>query len=418
MKFGVALSVVALSSATGVCAEPPMRAAAFIDTLGVNAHLTQQAAYADRAKVMAALAYLGVKHLRDAAPDPRKPFPKVLAAYADAGFDFSLFGSGYGTARQAVAQAAIFQSEHPGAIVAFEGFNEPNNWKRPSSGWYAQAQDTHSGAATYTHELKIFEAALPSISAIPVINPSDEPPPGRIGDVVNVHSYGRFSRSQRKPQIGYPQPTLWYDLRRYRAAAPGLPTWVTETGYFTSKGVDGVSENVQAEYLLETLVYNAQHAVSRTYLYELLDQREDNDSEHHYGLFRTDFSPKPAATRLRNLLKSLKDSGQPSIQPNNSLVITFDDPDVKQLLLAKANGDYVLLFWKEQNLWDGQAATPVIPSPTTLNWTLNAARDVSVLDLGDGSVQPEGRARVSGRFSYDYGVRALSIAAPSGSREP
>jgi hypothetical protein len=39
--------------------------------------------------------------------------------------------------------------------------------------------------------------------------------------------------------------------------------------------------------------------VVRLYLYELLDDRPGN----HWGLFRTDGSPKPAAEAVRKLLK-------------------------------------------------------------------------------------------------------------------
>ena len=384
----------------------PMRAADFVDSIGVGTHLTQQSVYYDARKVQGALAYLGVRHLRDAAPDPRSPYPAVFGAYAAAGYDFTLTGSGYSTAAQADVQAAAFQAAHPGAIVALEGYNEPNNWKQPSGGWYGAQANTHAGAAAYTRELMTGAVSLPGVA---VLNASDEPPPACAGSAVNVHSYGKFSASQASPQIGYPQPTLWYDLQRYKKACPGQPVWVTETGYATAHDVNSVSEAVQAEYLLQTLAYEAQQGVVRTYLYELLDEQTgSSDSEKNYGLFHSDGTPKPAATYVHNLIGFLADKGGSAAA--QSLTVTFADPAVKQLLLTKGDGSYVLLFWREANRWDGKAGRAVQPPTVHDTFKLSAPRSLTSLRIHDGSTRAIGRGA---DWTWDWAgdMAAVSISA-------
>ena len=396
-------------AATLAHAATPMRASAFTDSIGVGTHLTRQSAYYDAKKVQAALRYLGVRHLRDAAPDPRAAYPAVFGAYAELGYDFTLTGSGYSTAAQAERQAAAFQAAHPGAIAALEGYNEPNNWQRPPQGWYAGGSDTHVGAQAYTRELVTHGFELPGVA---ILDASDEPPPACAGSAVNVHSYAKYSKSQANPQIGYPQPTLWYDLGRYRRACLSQLTWVTETGYYTSAGVDGVSEPVQAQYLLQSLAYDAQQGVLRTYLYELLDQSTGSpNSEMNYGLFHTDGKPKPVATQLRSLLAALSDKGSDaaSFMPK-PLRVTFDDPAVKSLLLAKSDGSYVMLFWKEQNLWDGKMGRAVTPASTTFSFTFDAPRVVTYLRLQDGTAERLSR-QAKCVWRYNSGVVGISISA-------
>ena len=387
----------------------PIRAAAFLDSVGVGTHLTQQSAYYDARKVQGALAYLGVRHLRDAAPDPRSPYPAVFGAYAAAGYDFTLTGSGYSTAAQADAQAAAFQAAHPGAIVALEGYNEPNNWKQPSGGWYGAQANTHAGAAAYTRELMTGAATVPGVA---VLNASDEPPPACAGSAVNVHSYGKFSKSQASPQIGFPQPTLWYDLGRYKKACPGQPVWVTETGYATAHDVNSVSEAVQAAYLLQTLLYDAQQGVVRTYLYELLDEQTgSSDSELNYGLFHTDGTPKPAATWIRNLNRwaadTVRSDAAPAVFP-----VTFSDPRIKSLVLAKADGSHLLFMWAEENLWDGKAGRALTPSPIHFTYTLPVRRHTTSLHLADGTTKDLG---VNAGGGWDYTAGTISVVSvPAG----
>ena len=403
---GAALALAGVTSAQA----GSMRAASFVDSVGVGTHLTQQSAYSDAKKVQTALAYLGVRHLRDAAPDPRSPYPAVFGAYAAAGYDFTLTGAGYSTGIQADLQAAAFQAAHPGAIVGFEGFNEPNNWARPSGGWYAAQANTHLAAAAYTRELLVERAAYPALAGVAILNASDEPPPACSGDTVNVHSYGKFSKSQTVPQYGAPWRTLAYDFNRYVKACPGQPVWFTETGYFTSPGVDGVSEAVQAAYLVQILLYNAQLGVVRTYLYEALDEQTgSSDSEKNYGLAHTDGTPKPAATWVHNLLRWAADTGKtagtftPSVFP-----VTFSDPRIKSLVLAKSDGSHLLFMWADQSLWDGKAGKPVAIAPIHFTYTIPVKRHLTSLHLADGTTWDVG---TNAGGAWDYTAGTISIVS-------
>lgn len=85
--------------------------------------------------------------------------------------------------------------------------------------------------------------------------------------------------------------------------------------------------------------------VKRTYLYELVDEGADgSDSEANYGLLRSDFSDKPAAGAVGNLLTLLRDGGGSSSGGAVNYTLSGDLTDVDHLLLHKSDGTYVLLL--------------------------------------------------------------------------
>lgn len=121
-------------------------------------------------------------------------------------------------------------------------------------------------------------------------------------DTLNIHIY----------QLGAPD-MAWYTQRfelveriMRRFGDEAKPIWVTETGYGTAEPPDKaetspyVDEAAQAEAV--RLVYQAMAGnprVERVFWWSLRDYYHDTSAanqamEAHYGLLRSDFSPKPA----------------------------------------------------------------------------------------------------------------------------
>lgn len=81
-----------------------------------------------------------------------------------------------------------------------------------------------------------------------------------------------------------------------------IPIYVTEMGWPTFAGDCGFSETAQADFA-EGLFEEARSLpfIKGVWWYDLQDDGTDpKEREYHYGLIRSDFSPKPAYNALRN----------------------------------------------------------------------------------------------------------------------
>jgi hypothetical protein len=130
-------------------------------------------------------------------------------------------------------------------------------------------------------------AADPFFRGVPTAGVVSFPQIATPADLANVHTYPK--RGAR------PRGQLRADIRAQLRREPGRPVVVTEAGYDSHE----TSEAAQAQLTVELIETARAMGVVRLYLYELLDDRPDN----HWGLFRLDGSPKPAAEAVRKLLK-------------------------------------------------------------------------------------------------------------------
>ena len=103
--------------------------------------------------------------------------------------------------------------------------------------------------------------------------------------------------------------------------------------------------------------------VSKTYLYELLDE-----GGQYFGLFTANGAPKPVATAIHNLTTLLADPGDTSAFTSGSL--SYAVPNLptngNQLLLEKSTGTFDLVLWAEAPIWNPTTASEVAaPSEAT-----------------------------------------------------
>jgi hypothetical protein len=122
--------------------------------------------------------------------------------------------------------------------------------------------------------------------------------------------------------------------------------------------------------------------VTRTYLYELVDVLpEPSLWSNHFGLFRSDHSPKPAATAIHNLT-SLIAGGAGDFTPGRlDFQLSGLPPSGNHLLFQRPDGTFVLVLWNEPDIWDETAHQPIATAPTPVNVDLGFAyRSVRVFD--------------------------------------
>ena len=307
---------------------PVRTAAAFMDSVGVNTHLPYtDGGYGDLTKVARALAYVGVAQIRDRAPQDGYRGQNAYTRLPELvkGLTMCLFVSG--DIDKQVDTLAQLAERAPGLLSLIEGPNEINN-----EGAYGVAKGDHAAAQAYQARLYAAVHSRPALSATPVLNFTDYPDTAGRSDAANLHSYPKRARP--------PEGTLRADLARQKAVQPAGDAFITEAGYATDPGnADGVTEADQARLGLLLQAEAFALGVKRTYLYQLLDDRPSE----HWGLFRSDGSPKPWATALRDLSSTLR-------RPvRTSQDIIFESvTGARAIQLAHPSGSRDLLVWNEQ----------------------------------------------------------------------
>jgi hypothetical protein len=131
-----------------------------------------------------------------------------------------------------------------------------------------------------------------------------------------------------------------------------------------------VTEAVAAHYTPRLLLEYHQRGV-RSFLYELFDQTHEPTlswREQHFGLIRADGTRKPAYDAVRNLLNLTADPG-PGFAPQTlSYTATSSVAGLRQTLVQRRDGVFVLLLWRDVVMWDPtrQRLLAVQPAPVTV----------------------------------------------------
>jgi hypothetical protein len=333
--------------ATADAAQPPAMCAnaqaepvsSVFSRLGFNIHLSYtDGRYAAAQTVIDDLKYLGVIHVRDAAPNRAKEGQGSYDRLADAGFRFDMIVGAGRPIAQSIDALAAFDSAHPGALIAIEGPNEINNWPISYNGL--------SGAeAGIAFQSALFSAAKAHsrLSRTSVYNLTGSHAVVSGFDFTNIHPY--------PPAGAQPYPAMAAAVAAKAAHGAGGPLVITEDGYNTAPGrPNSVDLDTQATRLLN-MVFDAQRVgAARIYLYQLLDAYPpgSKNGNEQFGVFDYDNSPKPAAKALHNLAAILADSGEgvPSAAPFNYTVEHLPATGAVRSY-RKGNGAFVLVLWNE-----------------------------------------------------------------------
>jgi hypothetical protein len=352
----------------------------FTDTIGVNTHLDAlDTGYANLTAVMNALAYLGTDLVRDTIDNVNDP-AEFAAVNQDLGITFDFFIS----PGSAGFDWQVEQIEANPALVAYvEGPNE--------SDYETQYYDSLSGLPATQAEMQALYASVhgdAQLAGVPVIQTSfanvanfavygDQ---AGTADLANVHLYfGTGNNPGQGAQIG----TLIQDAQ---IVTPGAPTIATEAGYYTMPGdPSGVSQIVQAKYLLDMLFDDWNDGITATFLFELVDRQPDAGNttpNDHYGLFNTDWTPKPAAIALHNLMTILADPGTGGVAPGSlSYTLSGMPSTANSTLLEKSDGTFVLALWNDVRLSGPTSQTTITVASVAVTLTLSAPfQSITVYD--------------------------------------
>ena len=385
LVWALAWGQLLLSSAQIAAAEPSattaVPASSFLDSIGTLSAISVRGETLP--KTIECANFLGIRWLR-AGIEGNVPMEQFIQLHNEAGVRFSWgFGSGSSDLRKLIETAKPLAAA--GALLAFEGPNEPNNWGITYQG--ERGGKDHSWMAVAKLQRDLYQAVKsdPVLKNYPVWSISEEgaetenvglqfltipesantlmPAGTRYADFANVHNY-----------IYHPNSSHLADNKTWNAADPTkackvdglygeygvtwarhfpgyseadlltLPRVTTETG--TTVGGE-ITEEIHGLNLLTMYLDQFKRGWSYTAVY-LLRDRVDEGGNQKFGFYRPDYTPRPAAVYLHNLTTILADKGPAKKLGQLSYTIEPEPRTMHDLLLQKSNGTFQLLIWNEQ----------------------------------------------------------------------
>ena len=352
----------ALISISSVQAAPPMRAADFIDSQGVNLHISQGTSnYKKMDMVTANLAYLGINNVRDSL----NPFWNGSAYgyythLAEAGMKWTFISAVGGTRSPAsiatfLSNISALEKAVPGSVFAVEGPNEINNFPLT---WGPTGQKGLDAALLFQKSLFAQTRASATLKKAKVyyFTGYDAGSIPKGPDPTTSPGYSDYNNQHPYPKHGMP-PARWIARTKALGNTPAGegPAVYTETGYQIPK----TSQAQSASWLLNIYAGSAANGIYRTYVYQLMDE---NDG---WGLFsKTANEPTPSATAIHSMNAILADDGSMSRSFTPTTIISYAISGLpetgKSLALQKSDKETNILVWAEPDTFPGPENTVTI----------------------------------------------------------
>lgn len=391
----------------------------FLNSIGVCTHIGQ--GVDDAAKSAAAMAYAGIRNLRDDGNTAH--VQDWITVRRQCGARMSLLTNHDIASTISMAE----QLAAAGALLAVEGPNEPNNWPVTYLG-QTSSSTTSLPIAKFQRDLHAAVKADTSLKGIPVFHSSEaggsEPdncglqfltipsgvgalmPDGTVyADYANTHNYvcGHSGKLVDNVCWSAEDPTLngdWdglyveYGHTWWGAGFNGytnsqlitLPRVTTETGWTTSGSATSLTEEQQARMFLNLYLGAFKRSWSYTFIYML----RDDPNQGYWGLFHTDYTPKLSGTYLHNLTAILADSNEVAAPGILNYSIANQPATVHDLLMQKSSGVYDLVVWNERPSGGSNSVTvdlgasfPAVKvyDPTTGTSAVQTLADVNSVSL-------------------------------------
>eukprot|EP01117_Protostelium_nocturnum_P008609 TRINITY_DN3088_c0_g1_i1.p1 TRINITY_DN3088_c0_g1~~TRINITY_DN3088_c0_g1_i1.p1 ORF type:complete len:642 (+),score=178.51 TRINITY_DN3088_c0_g1_i1:62-1927(+) len=358
-------------------------------SFGICSHIDQGW---NSAKTANGILYIGAGWFRDGVPSPNNAdWNANYAKLYSAGVRLNTLAGGASNKSELAAQVQRFvdyNTRQPGMLAQLEGFNEINNFGFNYNGYNKSI--TYRGMAIAMNDF--YSLVQASSLKVPVLDLtagtfSDGAQWGLDdykghADLGNVHNYA----------FGGAQPSSFGGASNlFSLSLKGsYPKWnwptsnfaMTEIGYYTWTDANSVSEAAQGKMLVNTLLEGLLIGFRQTFIYELWDERWSNyeGSQSHYGVFRNDWSPKPAARALHFLSELLQDDKTEG-QQTGTLNFQLENFPVggQYLLFQKSSGLYTLVLWNRAPVWDGAAD---VTTPTVqVKLSLGSSADIKFFNL-------------------------------------
>jgi hypothetical protein len=379
-----------------------------VDSVGVNVHLD----YADTVyndfdgKVLPALRYLGVRHVRSGIEDGECTAERQLSL-AKSGIGVTGIVPYVSDSMSTLIGCIRKQSE---GLEAIEGPNETDEFEQ----FEYQGKRFPDGTIAFMRDFYPAMKSDEELRSIPVYQttlafPENEVEgstraTSRAGLLGDLAAYADFGNSHNYFAHGNPPGEIIPvdHLPSVGEITPGKPFVSTEGGYCMGESDgykggwdDGLSapfdEAVPARYLSRYVLEMFRNGYSRSFLYELFDI-----DDPQWGLFRNDGSPRPAADAIRAMF-SLLGEGKWDATAREWQVTAFTPKalsydlssaptSVHSVLTQKSDGRFYLVVWNEVNSWDPEKGQPLdvdaVPAKLTVKMDVQSIRTYVPTDSG------------------------------------
>ncbi len=363
--------------------EQAQSASAFIDSIGVNAHLSYtDTSYGNFARVEDELRSLGIRHVREGVHLGSSDYNNLLfGRWIELGkigvrFDAVLDPrEKLGTLTPALIERIEQLSGN--TIESFEG---PNELDINMPDWIGVDRDFQKNIFSSVESASSQYRPQVIAPSLAFVAKGKEFAGTLTGfDEGNLHPYP----AGKMPSSVFPE-----QLDLARIVFGDKPIVITESGYHNAlndhSDQPGVPERIAAKYIPRLFLENFCEHIPRTYLYELFDEAPNpalTNNQLHWGLIRADGTEKPAYLSLKNLIHELADNADPA--PPLALAWTLSDsgPAIRHLLLQKSNGEFDLILWQEVSSYNTWIHREVRNDPANTTLILgNEARRVVLFE--------------------------------------
>ena len=399
--------VMAVIDSLQISPESASPADSFVDSIGTNVHMMDYSSYTT---INNALVNSGIRHIRDGGSAVAE-----WQSLAQNGVHLDLLcssgtGSNGGTSGGLVAPstfASMAQTLGASVLDSVEYTNEPDsgsfpsNWISVNDSYCQQVHNLLKGNSA-TAGIKLISTSVTNY--VDVVTNAQAFNMASIADYGNVHPYNyeiepwTAGLPGNNGTIG-DGSNIDAVLNHYSVLTPGIPTMVTEEGYFTGTAQYCRSPIVQGKYVSRIFLENFLRGVPRTYQYDFMDDGSDpTNQEDNFGMVDVNGISKPACTTIKNMIALLGDPGTPGLTGGLNYTLSGSNmATVHHLLLQKKNGDYYLVLWQEiastdtpsfqsvtltfnQPVIQVQTYDPTTSTTATATYTLPSQISVSVPD--------------------------------------
>ena len=378
----LAVAVIGLASAAH--ADGPTTAVPavnFLNSIGANSAINQRGE--DLEHTIACTRYLGLRWFRSGI-EGGLPVQNFIEVHKRTGARFS-WGLLSGGSDLEKLISTSKEMANAGALLAFEGPNEPNNWGITYQGEKGGRNQTWMPVANLQRDLYKAVKGDSALKSYPVWGISEEgaetdnvglqfltvpkgmktlvPEGTKYADYANVHNY-----------VYHPNSPGLEDNKTWNASDPSkacrvdglygehgvtwahhyqgysdadlltLPRVTTETGC-TIEGP--ITEEIHALNLLSLYLDQFKRGWSHTAVY-LMRDRSDEAGNQQFGFYKPDYTPRKAALYLHNLTTILADNGVLPKPGRLNYSIPDQPATVHDLLLQKSDGTFALVIWSER----------------------------------------------------------------------
>jgi len=355
----------------------------FLNSMGACSSMSRRGEILD--STIVCLKYTGLRWIRGGYED-RMPMEDFIRLHNEAGtmFSYGLLSGGSDIDRL-LTGARVLDSIH--ALIAFEGANEPNNWKITYQGEKGGGKESWLPVAKLHRDLYAAVKQDPALKKYPVWSTCEVgaqednvglqfltipegagalmPAGTTYADYANCHNYaghpswkglhdnqtwitsdpgkackvdglyGNFGRTWKNKFHGYTDEQLL-----------SLPRVTTETGVAMDPET-GFTEDIQGRLYLNIYLSQFKRGWKYTSMY-LLKGRANEPKHEKFAFYKLDYTPKTAAHYMHNFTTILADRKEPSKLKTMNYTIPNQPETTHDLLLQKSNGNFFLALWGER----------------------------------------------------------------------